>query len=120
MDGQKFDALTRSIGSVRSRRGVLGLLGGGALAGLGLRSASAQDVDAADCRGERQTCERDRNCCGGRRTICKRISRDCDKRKLKRENRCCGDQRRSCIDSCDCCRPFICVDNRCVRDKDRD
>ena len=120
MDGHKFDALARSIGSIRSRRGVLGLVGGGALTGLGLRPATAKDVGTFDCRGERQTCDNDDECCGGNRTICKRISRDCDKRRLRRDDRCCGDKRAACVDSCDCCRPFSCVDNRCVRGNDDD
>ena len=115
MDAQKFDTIARGIGAARSRRGILGVLGGGALAGLGLRAANAQ-VETLDCRGERQTCDNSDECCGGQRTACKRISRDCDRRSLRRDDRCCGDKRAACLDSCDCCRPFSCVDNRCVRD----
>lgn len=120
MDGQKFDALVRTIGATRSRRGVLGLIGGGALAGLGLRSAGAQDVGTADCRGERQTCSRDERCCGGDRTNCGRISRDCDKNRLRREKRCCGAKSQRCFDSCDCCNPFSCIEGRCERGKASD
>jgi hypothetical protein len=45
MDPQRFDTLTRSLGQVRSRRGLLTTLGGAALGALGLAGASR--VDAA-------------------------------------------------------------------------
>ncbi len=113
MDGQRFDSLVGGIGETRSRRGVLGLLGG-SLAALGLRSAGAQ-FEAQDCRGERQTCKRDTRCCGGDRTVCDQISRDCTKRRLKGETRCCGIRKQRCFDSCDCCNPFSCIEGRCQR-----
>lgn len=115
MDGQKFDALARIVGATRSRRGVLGTLGGGALAAFGLRGASAQ-IETLDCRGERQTCDNADECCGGGRTGCDRISRNCDRRSLRGEDRCCGKRDAACLDSCDCCRGLVCDSNRCVRD----
>ena len=40
MDEQRFDAIARSLGTTRSRRGALGLLAGAA--GLGLAEAGAK------------------------------------------------------------------------------
>lgn len=117
MDGQKFDALARIVGATRSRRQVFGALGGGALAGLGLRRASAAPVGTLDCTGTRQRCDRDDRCCGGGRFTCDRISRDCEKKSLRGENRCCGKKDARCADSCDCCNGFTCSeDNVCVKD----
>jgi len=117
MDGQKFDALVRSVGQTRSRRGVLGIVAGGALAALGVRQAAAQDVGTELCVGPRQRCERPRECCGGGRVGCERISRDCDKKSLRRRDRCCGQSKARCADSCDCCRGLVCGrDNRCTEE----
>lgn len=121
MDSQRFDALARRVAATRSRRGIIGAAAGGALAALGLRQAAAQDVGALDCTGPRQTCDNSAQCCGGSRTVCRRISRACDKRRLKRDDRCCGKRTARCADSCDCCRGFACgPDNTCIDEDEVD
>ncbi len=67
MDSQRFDDLSRTLATARSRRGALKTLAGGALGGLlglvGVREA------AAACRAPKKPCEKGRQCCTKR---CKR------------------------------------------------
>ena len=62
MDGMRFDALTRSLTTVVSRRRVLWRGGlGAAIVGLGFAGPAA-----AACRGGDQTCRRNGQCCSGK------------------------------------------------------
>ena len=67
MDDVRFDALTRAIARIGSRRAVLRVLGGAAgaslLAGLGESGASAK------CKNHGRKCDKHSDCCDGR---CKR------------------------------------------------
>ena len=90
MDDRRFDDLARALATgPASRRGMLRLLGGGALAGLfaALRTEEA----AAACRLVGQSCSRknpDKQCCAGARCVraagggrvceCKPGRKDCD------------------------------------------
>ncbi|HEU0114986.1 MAG TPA: hypothetical protein VFQ80_09925 [Thermomicrobiales bacterium] len=121
MDGVKFDALARAAGT-QSRRQALQTVGGGiaaaALTGLGWRAVAGQTVGPADCTAVGHKCKSNGECCGGGRTTCKRISKDCHK-KGKRQDRCCGKKKYNCANDCDCCRTFRCdlSQNRCVKSK---
>ena len=67
MDDARFDAVTRAVARLGSRRAVLRFLGGTAgaslLAGLGQSEASAK------CKNHGRKCDKNRDCCDGR---CKR------------------------------------------------
>lgn len=111
MEGPRFDNLTRRLAGGGSRRRVLrSLAATGAaavLARFGATEASA--AEAAACTGLRQVCQRRRECCGGGRRDCARLSRDCDKDRLRGETRCCGTEGAPCGDSsCFCCIGFVC------------
>ncbi|HET7094722.1 MAG TPA: hypothetical protein VFI22_14620 [Thermomicrobiales bacterium] len=119
MDGATFDALARRAGA-QSRRRALQTVGGGlaaaALAGVGVQAGAAQTVEPARCTAVGHKCDSNGECCGGGRTTCKRISKDCHK-KGKRRNRCCGKKKYNCANDCDCCRRFHCdlSRNRCAK-----
>lgn len=63
MDGQRFDDLTRMIGTGRSRRGVLKLIGGGFAVAIGV--GSARNALAGACIPEAGACLTDDECCTG-------------------------------------------------------
>jgi hypothetical protein len=107
MDGNRFDALARVAASQRTRRGAVGAIGAVALVGLGLRSAEAAPGTEL-CKDSRQSCDSRDECCGGGRLRCQRISRRCNKNRLRRENRCCSTGDTPCRSSCDCCQGFTC------------
>lgn len=112
MDGKTFDALVREAAADRSRRGVVKGIGGGLVAGvlvgLGLRSGAAQTVEPAACQDTRQLCNGRSECCGGGRLHCERISRRCEKNRLRRDQRCCSKGDTPCRDDCDCCAGYKC------------
>lgn len=100
MDGQRFDDLTRLIGTGRSRRGVLRLIGGGLAAAVGLggaRQAGAQDK----CLSEGSACFFDEECCDGF---------NCD------GGFCAGCQSSgaNCEFDEDCCGLLVCAGNVCA------
>ena len=68
MDDRRFDAVTRAVARLGSRRALLRVLGGGAgavvLSGLSQRGASS-----ARCKNLGRKCDKNRDCCDGR---CKR------------------------------------------------
>lgn len=129
MDGTRFDDLVRGAAGSRSRRAALKALGGGiaasAFAGLGLRSATAQEISPEACIELRRKCERASQCCGGDRFVCDEITNRCDRSKLRRKDRCCGNDDAECKDNCDCCVDHKCINigggrgKRCVRKNDR-
>jgi hypothetical protein len=61
MDASQFDALSKRLGTARSRRSLLGAALAAAAASLGRRNAEA----AARCRGDGGVCTRNADCCGG-------------------------------------------------------
>lgn len=84
MDGERFDALTRTLTIRQSRRrvaiGVAGSLASGLLAHLGFKNAAA----ACGAVGER--CNRDNDCCG--RCADRRCEQNCAGRRCDRGERC--------------------------------
>ena len=109
MDGERFDAWTRTIGAARGpRRAALRLLAGGALAGLlgaSAREAAAQTAQA--CRERQQRCLSNRQCCplAGGAVRCGRIGGRCN----LPEKRCCAEAGGPCRRTdCDCCRDLVC------------
>lgn len=111
MEGPRFDSLTRRLVGAGSRRQVLRSLAATGAAALVARfgASEASAAEVTDCTGLRQTCQRRRECCGGGRRDCARISRACDKDRLRGENRCCGTEGAPCGDnSCFCCIGLVC------------
>lgn len=116
MDGQRFDALTKSLSST-SRRRALRLLAGGALGGVlakvGLAEAAAQETAAVGdrCRRNRD-CDRNERCCNRR---CINVLSD------ERACGACGNRCGSgetcingaCFRSCRGARPGVCNTNSC-------
>lgn len=118
MDGGCFDSLTRLAGATGSRRKALGAIAaagaGGALALVGIETA------LADCTARRRTCRSVGECCGRSGEVnCARITRECDRNRLRRGQRCCRQGGASCDSTCDCCDPFVCLrtpnGRRCVQ-----
>ena len=113
MDGDRFDAWTKSLATGASRRRVLAGLG--ALAGglLG-RGVAAQEVGVASCRERLALCDRRGQCCEaqeGHRIGCARVSERCF-RDVEGE-RCCGRGGAKCADACACCAGFECREGSC-------
>lgn len=94
MDGQRFDELTRLIGSGTTRRRILKLIGGGAAAGL-LRPGAAR---AGFCTGAGDSCAVDQTCC----------SQSCVDEVCQ-----CSGTGSPCIDDGDCCANNECIENIC-------
>lgn len=71
MDEGRFDDVTRIMGAgaAPSRRHLMRLLAGAALAGVAARIApagsGAQTASAARCLGDKKACKRDSQCCSG-------------------------------------------------------
>jgi hypothetical protein len=70
MDGQRFDALTRTVSAAVSRRStVKGLAGGGLTAVLSLlggRGMAAEVGTDGLCRAPTQKCRKNKQCCSAR------------------------------------------------------
>ncbi len=70
MDARRFEALMRAVGTVGTRRAVLGVLGGSALGlslGLGASPREAQaGIPIVNCKIPGQKCSKDQKCCTGR------------------------------------------------------
>jgi hypothetical protein len=99
MDETTFDALTRSVHGLRSRRGVVGALTAAlaAATGLAIPTAAAGDGDGPDANGKQKGK-------GGN-------GNNNDKKKNKRcrkANQTCGGQKK-------CCKGLICTDGRCAK-----
>ncbi|MCC6312643.1 MAG: hypothetical protein IT337_01420 [Thermomicrobiales bacterium] len=90
MDQERFENLTRQVGSAQSRRSALRLLAVGAVAAvapvLGARMVSAEEVTAEGsvirgCRLPGQRCSKGKNCCTGKcgngRCRCKNKGASC-------------------------------------------
>lgn len=71
MDARRFEALTRAVGQVGTRRAVLGVLAGSAV-GIGLGLSQEQEASAGipivNCKIPGQKCDKDQRCCTGRCT----------------------------------------------------
>src|SRR3954452_24807265 len=63
MDTTRFDRLARELATTPSRRGMLKLLAGGALA-LGVTAVRVPSLLAATCVGDGDACTADGDCCG--------------------------------------------------------
>jgi hypothetical protein len=100
MDGRCFDKWTKALNESPSRRGVIGALAGGLLAGVvGVGGASAA------CGKTGDNCNNTRDCC--RRYFCS--NGEC-------KNRSCGKINDECKNDKDCCRRYICDKRKCKRD----
>ena len=65
VDGERFDAMTRSLAEGADRRRLLGGLLGGALALLGPLGRRRAAADRGTCRLAGAACTRDGLCCSG-------------------------------------------------------
>ena len=105
MEAHRFDAITKTWGSLPRRR-LLGGLAGSALAGLAATLGVAP-AKARTCRKRQTTCTKGRQCCGHKRgkTACKPLAEvPCLNGK-----RCCGLAGAQCPNGgCDCCEGFAC------------
>ncbi|MFN0053843.1 MAG: SMP-30/gluconolactonase/LRE family protein [Planctomycetales bacterium] len=115
MDDRRFDALSRRIGEMGMprlpRRGLLGLLGAGALGGAGLALTWAPAADAQGgqvtgeangCKKEGKNCSRNSDCCKGK---CKNGACSSNSGNCKKEGKRCDRNK-------DCCKGK-CVDSTC-------
>ena len=120
MDQTRFDAMTVTMGTAPSRRGVFGALLGGALALIGA-DALAADLGAEKKRGDGDKCNSDSDC--GKGLYCKKIkkkSKNGKRKKIRYECRYrngCGGKNDFCDSNGDCCGGFRCDEkkNRCVK-----
>ena len=128
MDAKRFDALTQSLSSSRTRRGAFGALLAGALGLLSLplpaagrkphhqhdarkRRNAAAEGPCGDGSGKANACKRDKDCCTGfcdqakGRCRCKKLGQGCDE-----DRNCCAkaDQPISCL-SGTCQRALACT-----------
>ncbi len=113
MDGERFDALTRVLGTGgRSRRGAFRLLTGGLVAG-GLSGLGPQEAAAA-CVAAGKKCRPGQRCCSGARCTGSRCA-------CKPGRKRCGKVCRQCCTGADCpsgacrkgrCLPASCADGR--------
>jgi hypothetical protein len=73
MDDNRFDSLTRALGSGRSRRGVLKTLGAAALGAIGLTTVgeaaaappASKPSKPSKCYGDHSSCTNGKQCCSG-------------------------------------------------------
>ena len=96
MDGERFDAITKTLARSRSRRALAhGLAGGFVPLFIGAEGA------AADCRAIGDLCTRGRQCCGRKRkkSTCA-VNEHPD---APDEPSCCVRLGKSCDDSSECC-----------------
>ena len=113
MDGERFDAWTRTLGAGVSRRRLLA--GFGALAGglLG-RGVAGQETGVATCRERLARCDRRDQCCEaqeGHRIGCAQLSEVCFSD--ADGERCCGRGGATCNSPCDCCAGYGCQEGGC-------
>jgi hypothetical protein len=100
MDGTRFDAMTKALATGRSRRGVLKVLAGAAVA-LGATAVGAPSLRAQTCVGDGEDCTVDDDCCG---------------RQTCGEDGTCGGPTAGCVaagEDCaneSCCQGFYCND----------
>src|SRR5690349_20810622 len=108
MDGRRFDTIVRTMAKARSRRDLVGLAAGGALAAAFGGEALAQAdlplclVDGARCGPTSTTCE---DCC----TNC-----NVKRRRNGRRRFVCGPQAHPCRHDHDCCAGFTCESAVCT------
>jgi hypothetical protein len=126
MDECRFDNWTRMLGALQDRRvAVKEMAAAGAalvgLARLDLGLAQEDEVSIEGCRGEKERCRRNNQCCSGtckrkRRKKRNRNDRDGDRRRKRRRDdgvcKCLGNGKK-CRKDAACCR------GRCDRDERR-
>jgi len=124
MDGQRFDALTRSLVDGTTRRRVLRTVGGTLIGGIVAAIGSREVVAKATCRADGNRCSRGDQCCGGGCCVgvCTSLYRDsgncgacghaCAADQICASNRCCAAPNATCTTDTECCG-FSCVDGRC-------
>ncbi len=70
MDARRFEELIRAVGTIGTRRTVLGVLGGSALGlSLGLLQSPTEvqaGIPIVNCKIPGQKCSKDQKCCTGR------------------------------------------------------
>jgi len=133
MDGNRFDTIVRTLTIVKPRRAPLRALGASGLAATLARFVGLDEAAAAACKGFREDCNNDNDCCSrrcsggecrcGRRGDDCRENRDCcGRRRCKRRpggcggKGCCNELGESCNRRCDCCgRDADCIGGLCAR-----
>ena len=106
MDGTQFDALTKRLSGMPSRRQVVKGLGGGLAAAFGATLATNPAV--ADCRDDGADCKKGGQCCSG---LCARVAGAPANEKgacctPACPDQMCGDD--GCGGSCECLAPATC------------
>lgn len=128
MDGNRFDRLTKSLATPRTRRGVFKSLGAGiagGLAALGLGQASAAPGGqgkggGSRCGGPGQPCKWNRQCCEYSGLICVNGSCGCEDNFCPATGACMPDCPAGKVferDTCTCECPETCAGNE-VQDPD--
>lgn len=114
MDQNRFDAMTATIATASSRRGLVAALLGGTLAFLGADSLSSNLVGAAQ-KGDGARCDDDSDC--GKGLTCQKVRNRGSKRRECRYEDGCGEQNNYCDEDDDCCKNLTCDGkrNRCVK-----
>jgi hypothetical protein len=107
MDADRFDAISRVLGTEAGRRGMVKVAAGSALALLGL-SRLPDSASARRC-GNDDDCRRNDVCDRGKCVECK-SDRNCSRNQVCNNNRCVD-----CIRNRDCGRNQRCVNRRCRR-----
>ena len=107
MDAERFDAISRALGTQAGRRGMVRVAAGSALGLLGL-SRLADSALARTCNVD-SDCNRNKVCARGKCVECK-SDKDCSNKTTCQNNRCV-----ECTRNRDCKRNQRCVNRRCRR-----
>ena len=121
MDDTQFDTLTRLMGRGRSRRGLLGLALGGAVAGIAAVAPGVSSV-VAKRKKKKTRCKKAGAACGSDKQCCpSKTKRICDVpfNASNSDTACCGGQGAACggvNEDGDALPPFCCVGEAGVRE----
>jgi hypothetical protein len=107
MDADRFDAISRALGSLSRRRGMLRAVAGGALGLAGL-SALTDNALARSCDKDKD-CNGDDVCRNGKCVECKNDN-DCSGKDICSNNKCVA-----CEKNSDCKSNQRCKNNNCVK-----
>jgi hypothetical protein len=110
MDVKRLDQVARKLIANVPRREAVKTLAGGLSAALAAKFG-ATEVAAGDCRQRRRACTRGGQCCGGKKTACRKFpTLTCP---TLNGRRCCGLEGAPCSNdparnNCDCCDGLYC------------
>jgi Cys-rich repeat protein len=108
MDAERFDTISRALGTQARRRGMVKVAAGGALGLLGL-SRLTDGALARSC-GDDSDCNGNKVCARGKCVECK-SNKDCSSRNVCDNNKCV-----ECTRNKDCGKNKKCVNQRCRKD----